>query len=197
MHLPMGRRLQGSQVTPAQPSITSGSCSIIKCAFSQFTLDHGRDLIWFQRNTQILQWRNFFTYMIGVLFGITIRVIFKLHLMCFKCSGPYKRSGYESFTSKSRGNWKQLGNQCCGAVWSDGGGNPAWGGTGLVRACSFVVAGASTGLLNPCPVFGDPRLPRCSFSLTGETSSGERTKKSLSFFAHLFFLSVVLFYLYI
>lgn len=30
-------------------------------------------------------------------------------------------------------------------------------------------------LSNPCPMLGDPRLPGCSFSQTGETSSGERT----------------------
>lgn len=36
-------------------------------------------------------------------------------------------------------------------------------------------------LLTPCPVLRNPRLPRCSFSWTGETSSGEKTFESVSF----------------
>lgn len=54
---------------------------------------------------------------------------------------PYKGSGYESFASKSRGNWKQLGNQCLGVGHLLDEKTESIEVGELVRACSFVIVG--------------------------------------------------------
>lgn len=146
-------------------------------AFNNSTPEHGGVSSDFQGTTPTLECRNLFPYIIGVLCGITIGVIFNLHLMCFKCSGPYKRSGYESFPSKSelRGVWwtrKPRGER----QWA-------------ARATAWSLLGPRPWSPQSLPGAQGPRVPRCCCLWAGETASGEKTKKGWSFPAHphLFF----------
>lgn len=99
--------------------------------------------------------------------------------------------------NKSRGNWKQLGDQCHGA--SDRQGNQDWRGSGACQSlqpCQHWSQGP--GLLTLRPVLWDPRLPRYTFLWMGEISTGEKTPKSWGFLAiSLFLHCVVLLSLYL